>query len=158
MILRNAILIVLLASICSCSKRVIAQGAEIEEQAIQVMERSINPNQIRILLKNTTDSQLLLHNPLEKQIKRKNGDRWERISVLYCDCGVPCAPPPQVLQVESGGTFIFEWDGQTENCVEDDKRLITERNQAQSGNYLAMFYYTIEGTSERHLLEIPFEI
>lgn len=158
MILRNALLIFLLTSICSCSKRVVAQGSEIEEQTFQVVERSVNSSEIRILLKNTTDSQLLLHNPLEKRIERKNGDEWEKVSVLYCDCGVSCAPPPEVLQLESGGTYTFEWDRNIEKCVEANKQLMTERSQAQTGSYLAVFYYSIQGTSERQLLKVPFDL
>lgn len=141
----------------SCAKNV-STNSIYDVGPWKVIEMTKGSKAITIKLKNTLDSPLNIHNPMDKKVKFKSENEWESVSIRYCECGASCPPPPEVILVEPQGIFTFSWDMQVEECKDENGRMSTAKSKAAEGQYLLTYYYSPVGTRGRELMEIPFEL
>ena len=150
--------LVLLVIFFSCAKQVSTQAIQKPAGPWEVGVVEVNDNMMSVVIKNTLDKPLNVHAPLQQRVSVKGDDGWEWVSVLYCDCGTSCPPPPEMLLVDTNGTFTVSLDLNIENCSSEGLSLSTIKTKAPAGSYLFEVFYSISGSRERSSLEIPFTI
>ena len=93
--MRVNLLVILSVIFVSCAKQVSTQATPQDLGPWVVEENSITENSLQIRLRNTSDKPLVVHRPMEKKVSYNADGSWEAIDILYCDCGVSCAPQSQ---------------------------------------------------------------
>ncbi|WP_425391409.1 hypothetical protein [Ekhidna sp.] len=143
---------------CKATTSAVNAPEEISKQNLLVeAERNISDEEVLIKFKNVSDGEIVLLKPLEPVIEKWTGENWEKLELLYCDCGAPCPAPPTERSIEKNGSFIFSWDRMLEKCVSSDNGMITQRNEASSGLFRVL--YVVKGDeSSATKLEARFSI
>ena len=142
----------------SCSKKVSTQTTPNLVGPWEVGAILLTEDMVSFSLKNTTDTPLVLHKPMDKAVSFAMGEGWENISILYCDCGTTCPPPPERLTVEPKGSYIFSWDLFAEECISEERTMRTVKTKMSTGKYMVSLKYSLPNSREKIDLEVPFTI
>ncbi len=143
----------------SCAKQVNTQDAEQSFGPWLIEEKSVDEGKLQIRMRNASENTLVVHDPMERKISVNSGANWESVRVLYCDCGVSCAPPPSRLPIETNGVYTLSWDFHSEDCVSGQgTQSTTVRKRVSKGMYQIEITYSISGTRERQTIALPFQV
>ncbi|WP_370086750.1 hypothetical protein [Ekhidna sp.] len=139
------IILILIIGCKSVSSTTNQQSIPPSSQTVfEEIDRIITDNSVTIKFKNITDQEIEILNPMEKKIEIWQEGQWNKIGVLYCDCGgPPCPAPPEVRLVEPKGGFVFSWDRNEEKCLATDSVKVTEKKKVEAGEYRALYSYRL---------------
>lgn len=155
--MRYFILIVLISLGCKTTSKTNQSSSVVEQVLFTEVSKELSEENIKIRLRNTTGNDLIIMKPLDKFIERNVDGNWERVSVLYCDCGgPPCPAPPSERMIEANGVFSFSWDLMVEECKSDANGRTTVKEKAPAGEYRAI--YRVKSSQELTQLMIGFSL
>lgn len=100
---------------------------------------------------NNTKSNLIIFDPLLKNIEKYNGENWVKVDIPYCPCG-DCTNPPETILIASGKEYIFNWDKNLTTCIDEKKSI----QKTIPGHYKVVFKYESE-VNVRSLKEVIVE-
>lgn len=69
-------------------------------------------------IKNITNQELILLEPLVVRIEQKIDLEWRAIKILNCPCGAPCAPLIKEEVISQNESFKLSWNKKEEWCGE----------------------------------------
>lgn len=77
-------------------------------------------------------------------IERKVNNQWEKIKVLNCPCGAPCARQSELIEIPSGNNYVFIWNKKESWCGKKSEKGIPEtiETTSQQGLYRVRFVYS----------------
>ncbi len=119
---------------------------------VEADNRYTSEEPVKMVLTNNADQFLVIMDPLSQNVERNVNGTWERVGILYCDCG-GCPPPPETREVRVGDTFTFSWDQQEEKCISGK----LDRRPAGPGKYRVVFRY-YSNPREVQKLFVSFEL
>ena len=143
--------IVLVLAACTQGTMQSTSQPKNEDWMVEVLESSKDGESVTIKLTNTTDASLSILDPFNKVVQRKNGEKWDKINLIYCLCEVSCPPPPEEKKIGPGSVYTFSWDKKGKSCNGNK----TVRTAVGSGNFQVVITYTKERASQK--LIVPFE-
>jgi len=114
-------------------------GIEIE------IENFSNKESIQFIVRNKSNTQMFIHNYMQVNIERLVDDKWEKVRILTCPCGAPCARPAEFIEVAKDGNFTFTWDRVESWCGKKNSYGIPEtmKLSATAGRYRIMVLYSL---------------
>jgi len=87
---------------------------EISHKTVTSKDNSV----LRFTIKNKTNQELILLEPLVVRIEQKIGSEWKGIRILNCPCGAPCAPLKKEEIISQNESFKLSWNKKEEWCGE----------------------------------------
>ncbi|OFX27640.1 MAG: hypothetical protein A2041_10315 [Bacteroidetes bacterium GWA2_31_9b] len=105
----------------------------------------ISDNQIHFQVKNISNDTIVLYNPQRLNIQRFVNNNWEKVRILNCPCGAPCAKPDEKLYLFKGQSHSISWDKQESWCGNKNENGIpkTIKSLSLSGNYRIIIIYQL---------------
>jgi len=96
-------------------------------------------------IKNISNQDITLVDPLLTKIEHKNNSRWRNIRILYCPCGASCPQPPKEKTIKNNEIHQYKWSGIEEWCGEINSLGMPESmsKTAKSGLYRIKIVYKI---------------
>ena len=142
----NYLILSLLILACAPSKkRVSCVGCD-PVSGIEI-ESSSNKESIQFIVRNKSNTQMFIHNYMQLNIERLVDGKWEKVRILNCPCGAPCARPAEFIAVAKDGNFTFTWDRVESWCGEKNSYGIPEsmKLSVTAGRYRIMVIYSLDG-------------
>lgn len=157
--MKNILLIFFVITI-SCTTKQEVVNTEFSENKQSKLEISIEDGEtISFAIKNIALESLYLYQPRRLHIEKFNNGTWERLRILQCPCGAPCAKPPEKVQISNQEKYIRTWDKNESWCGEKNKYGIPEtlKAKALNGRYRLRILYGID-SKQRETLYKEFEL
>lgn len=157
--MRYLILVVFFVFSCKSTSKSNSSQIGVVSDDFEEIERVLSKETVNVKVKNISGKDIFILDPLKKVIERRNGDLWESVSVLYCDCGgPPCPAPPNERSIENGGLFSFSWDLLVEECKSEGSSRTTVKTKATKGDYRVIYRTRANGSRESQDLVIQFSL
>jgi hypothetical protein len=127
------ILLIFIIVIVSCSTKQEIINTAFSENKPSKLEISIEDGEnISFTIKNNTLESLYIYQPRKLHIEKFNNGTWERLRILQCPCGAPCAKPPEKVQILNQEKYIRTWDKYESWCGEKNEYGIPETLKAKA--------------------------
>lgn len=144
----NYFVLSLLILACAPSKkRVSCAGCEPVSGIEIEIENSPNKESIQFIVRNKSNNQVFIHNYMQVNIERLVGAKWEKVRILNCPCGAPCARPVESVEVAKDGNYTYTWDKSESWCGQKNSYGIPEsmKLSVTTGRYRIMVIYSLDG-------------
>jgi hypothetical protein len=154
------ILLIFFVITISCSSKQEIVSDEYSENKQSEPDVSIEDGEtISITIKNTTLESLYLYQPRKLHIEKFNNGTWERLRILQCPCGAPCAKQPEKVQILNQKTYVRTWDKYESWCGEKNEYGIPEtlKEKAENGRYRLRVLYGID-SKQKETIYKEFEL
>lgn len=149
-----AVLIVLFVGCKSSEKIPTSQTSTgIETEVI------ISENQVLFQIKNISNDTINIYSPQQINIQRLVNNEWEKVRVLNCPCGAPCAKPIEKKELYIGQVHGYVWNKQESWCGKKNEYGIPEtiKISPKTGKYRITIIYQIK-QSEKQIIYKEFEL
>ncbi|NOQ24685.1 MAG: hypothetical protein GQ564_04915 [Bacteroidales bacterium] len=154
------ILLIFFVITISCSAKQEITNTEFNENKQSKLEVSIEYGEtITFTIKNTAPESLYLYQPRKLHIEKFNKGTWDRLRILQCPCGAPCAKPPEKVQILNQEIYVRTWDKYEKWCGEKNKYGIPETLNAKAlkGKYRLRVLYGID-SKQKETIYMEFEL
>ncbi len=137
--IKTAIKILLLIVLVACN--LTQKLTSSNESQIQIIINEGKPikegESIHFEIRNNSLRDLTLINPYKILIDKKEGESWQKIRILDCPCDAPCQPKPEKKLLETGKSFLLNWDQNESWCGPRSSAQIRETiyKKVGSGSY-----------------------
>jgi hypothetical protein len=105
-------------------------------------------------LKNISNVEIDVLNPLVLKISKKQGDEWKEVNYPYCPCMRSCPNPPDMFRINPDGEHNLSWDKTEITCEGKTEKRI----DADKGTYKFTIRYRKVGINELKIFEYEFTI
>mgnify|MGYP007056065972 FL=1 len=150
MIRRVLFPVLLLLLGCNAKKQVGNPNLEANENiAIEITH--ISDSKIQFNIVNETKNAVLLHNHYKLNIEKDVDGVWEKLRILNCPCGAPCAKPAEFIQIESGNNYFYEWNAEESWCGSVNNMGVpdTITEKVKPGKYRIVIIYSTDQKNKR---------
>ena len=154
--MRNISLLLLLVILHSCkaNKDILKDNVLNQYWKVEALKNYSVDQAVRIKIMNITNKDLIIFNPLLKNIEKFNEGKWIKISNPYCPCG-GCPPPPESITIAPKKEYTFNWNKTLTTCKNNRKT----NKLIESGSYRVTFNYGESQTVKSFKkLTVEFEI
>lgn len=139
----------------SCApKKELSEGDKKQKDQNIKIEVNVDHNLLVFEILNQSESPIYLFNADDIHIEKKMDDSWQKVRILNCPCGAPCAKPDEYKKLLSGKYYKITWNKQESWCGEKDYRGLekTIRKDATNGLYRIRVLYgiTIKNKKEKY--------
>ncbi len=136
MIKQLSIIIVFLLFGCISQKK---QPDNQKSSSFNEIEIIIEENDDNLIFKinNNSEKESIILNQNKLHIERMVNNKWEKIKLLNCPCGAPCAQQSELIEILIGKNYILKWDKKESWCGKKNKNGIPDTNTSicQPGDY-----------------------
>jgi hypothetical protein len=156
--MKNLSLFLLIVFFVSCKSNEKSTSIKSEPDIIKT-NIVISENQIQFQIQNISNDTLTIYSPQQITIQRFVNNDWEKVRILNCPCGAPCAKPAEIKELFSGQIHTYSWDKQESWCGKKNEYGIPEtiKEFSKSGKYRIMIMYQIK-QSEKQIVYQEFEL
>lgn len=122
----------------SCSTKQGITNTDFIENKPSKLEISVEDGEtITFSIKNISSESLYLFQPKKMNIEKFDNGTWERLRILHCPCGAPCAKPPEKVKILNQEKYVRTWDKYENWCGERNEYGIptTLKAKASKGKY-----------------------
>lgn len=154
----TAIILIFLLAGCT-SKQHIANN-QTSEKNLTLIEISITQgDNLTFIIKNISEESVKIYQPEKLKIEKFIDGSWQKLRILPCPCGAPCARPPEFVDIPSGQSHYFSWNKNESWCGDKNESGIpeTKRVIAEPGKYRIVILYSIENGNQEFFYK-EFEI
>lgn len=156
---RLLFLLILLLSITSCISTKSAKNRTKFAESIDSVIVKVNKLQgsaYEFIVENNTNQPIFIHNYYQVHIERKNGDNWEKLRILQCPCGAPCARPEEYIEIQKGSNFSIKWNMEESWCGDKNEYGIQDTSSMKvgSGIYRIMVVYSFDKTDKTTIYQV----
>ncbi len=134
--MKNYILLVVVFSLFACNVQKNSTKGDKNIEIITKNSYSMKEN-IDFVIKNKSEANIFILNPLEINIEYFESDKWTKQSILYCPCENSCPNPPQMLEVKKSKSISQKWNQKITWCADRT----TKEKQATKGKYRLVIKY-----------------
>ena len=127
--------------------------AQKEIEFTQNKAYSLGNEYITFTIKNISNQDLTIIDPLLTKIEYKSNTEWRNVIILYCPCGAPCAPPPEEMIIANNETHHYRWNKNEEWCgaqLNGLKIPETFSKKANPGLYRIKIIYMINNSIRKY--------
>lgn len=140
-----------IASLVSVENADSAMNLKSGPWSITALEDYSKEEDVKVTFTNNTQQNIIVYNPLRKNIERLVDKSWIPVEVVYCSCR-PCPAPPESREVRPGRSYAVKWSKKEDNCNQNK----FTQSLCKSGVYRISISYRINGT--RSVESVEFEI
>jgi len=156
---RLLFLSILLLSIISCisSKSAKNQNKFVESiNSVIVQVNKLPGGDFEFIVENKTNQSIFIHNYYQVHVDRKVGDNWEKIRILNCPCGAPCARPEEYVEIQKENNFSIKWNLEESWCGEKNEIGVQETlsTKVGPGLYRIMVVYSFDKTDKTPIYQV----
>ena len=157
--MKKIIIIILVLSVACSTKQQISK-TEVSDNKSSIIEISlIEGESISFTIKNTTTESVYIYQPQRLHIEKFNNNSWEKLRILPCPCGAPCAKPIEKIEISKDDNYILSWDKHESWCGDKNEAGIpnTIRELAIKGKYRLRVLYS-HNKNQKEILYKEFEL
>ena len=154
------LLIILFFLIAGCTSKQQVSSIQPREQEPTIFEISVVESEdILFTIKNISNEQVNIYQPRKLHIEKFNNGTWERLRILQCPCGAPCAKPPEKIKILNQEKYVRTWNKYESWCGEQNEFGIpkTLKAKALNGMYRLRVLYGI-GSKQKETIYKEFEL
>lgn len=154
------ILIIILVLSAACSTKQQVSKTEVSDNKPSIIEISLIEDEgISFTIKNITMESVYIYQPEKLHIEKFNNNSWEKLRILPCPCGAPCARPAEKFEIPIGEKYVLTWDKNESWCGEKNEVgiPITIRELAINGKYRLRVLYSLNN-NQKEILYKEFEL
>lgn len=154
------LLIILTLLVVGCATKQQISSTQIIDNKPSIIEISLIENEgISFTIKNTTTESVYIYQPQKLHIEKFNNDSWERLKILPCPCGAPCAKPAEKFEIPIGEKYVLTWDKHESWCGDKNEMGIPEtiKTKVLNGKYRLRILYGIN-SKQKETIYKEFEL
>ncbi len=154
------LLIILTLLVVGCATKQQTSSIQISENKPSIIEISLIEDEgISFTIKNTTTESVYIYRPQRLHIEKFNNGSWEKLRILPCPCGAPCAKPAEKFEIPIGEKYVLTWDKHESWCGDKNEAGIpnTSRELAIKGKYRLRVLYSYNN-NQKEILYKEFEL
>ena len=154
------LLIILTLLVVGCATKQQTSSTQISENKPSIIEINlIEGESILFTIKNTTTESVYIYQPQKLHIEKFNNGSWERLKILPCPCGAPCAKPPESVEILSLKDYTWSWDRNESWCGDKNEMGIPEtiKTKVLNGKYRLRILYGIN-SKQKETIYKEFEL
>lgn len=146
--MKKLILFLTLLSIFGCvsnkkSKSKVVENTNVDKITVTT-NISFPDSTIQFYIANNTNQTILLYNAMQLDIEMNNNGTWEKLRILPCPCGAPCARPAEFTEIATGNQFLLSWNMEESWCGKKNEKGIAEtiKSKVKPNLYRIMILYS----------------